>query len=104
ANAGRSLTWIRASCSGSPNRWTHGCRRPNSEEMVHESRVSPDPGTQQRRHVMRKRMMLMLAAVALFIGAIGSFKFLQIRAAIAPAAGEAGRCPGRVRPGGGRGS
>ena len=32
---------------------------------------------------MRKRMMLMLAAVALFIGAIGSFKFLQIRAAIA---------------------
>ena len=32
---------------------------------------------------MRKRMILMLAAVALFIGAIGSFKFLQIRAAIA---------------------
>jgi membrane fusion protein (multidrug efflux system) len=32
---------------------------------------------------MRKRMLLMLAAVALFIGAIGSFKFLQIRAAIA---------------------
>ena len=32
---------------------------------------------------MRNRMMLMLAAVALFIGAIGSFKFLQIRAAIA---------------------
>ncbi len=32
---------------------------------------------------MRKRMILMLAAVALFIVAIGSFKFLQIRAAIA---------------------
>ena len=32
---------------------------------------------------MRKRMMLMLAAVVLFIAAIGSFKFLQIRAAIA---------------------
>ena len=32
---------------------------------------------------MRKRMLLMLAVVVLFIGAIGSFKFLQIRAAIA---------------------
>jgi membrane fusion protein, multidrug efflux system len=32
---------------------------------------------------MRKRMFLMLAAVILFIGAIGSFKFMQIRAAIA---------------------
>jgi membrane fusion protein, multidrug efflux system len=32
---------------------------------------------------MRKRMMLMLAVVILFIAAIGSFKFLQIRAAIA---------------------
>ena len=35
---------------------------------------------------MRKRMLLMLAAVVLFIGAIGSFKFLQIRAAIAAGA------------------
>jgi len=32
---------------------------------------------------MRRRMMFMLAAVALFIGAIGSMKFFQIRAAIA---------------------
>jgi membrane fusion protein (multidrug efflux system) len=35
---------------------------------------------------MRKRMLLMLAAVVLFIGAIGSFKVLQIRAAIAAGA------------------
>ena len=35
---------------------------------------------------MRKRMLLMLAAVVLFVGAIGSFKFLQIRAAIAAGA------------------
>lgn len=35
---------------------------------------------------MRNRMLLMLAAVVLFIGAIGSFKFLQIRAAIAAGA------------------
>jgi len=35
---------------------------------------------------MRKRMLIMLAAMALFIGTIGSLKFFQIRAAIAQGA------------------
>ena len=32
---------------------------------------------------MRKRMTIMLAVMALFIGTLGTMKFLQIRAAIA---------------------